>query len=451
MNQTLGVDEKIVVHPAACTLALALHLQSRCKQSQSGGQKQGLKGRTFDLKWAFKQLGVADEDLAFSKVVVWCPAERRPVVVSLKALPFGATGSVHGFCRCSLALWHIATSFLLLPLTVFFDDFTSVCLAEDTVSVEASMLLLFKLMGWQAALTGSKASGFAECFVSLGIAYLLPKQPGLPVSLQNTEARRKEVATTCLRALHTDTFSPAESLAFAGRLRWLDAQTFGRVGRIAFRTILQHGMKPGRRAQTQLTTQLRDALTWVLENVPNAQPRAFYKQQSVNVFTDGSFEQGVGQMGGVLCDSTGWPKEWFQASVPPDVLRSWGSDGTVHPILQCELLAVSIAAMVWGPQLSRQNVTWWIDNDAARHCLISAKGYPESNRLLVQAVLVVEYSHEIHSWFARVPSISNPADAPSRGEQASFLSGAKEEEIKVGWLRCLARGAVPRAFLQPTP
>ncbi|CAE7038805.1 PPT1, partial [Symbiodinium sp. KB8] len=216
------------------------------------------------------------------------------------------------------------------------------------------------------------------------------------------------------------------------RLRWLDAQTFGRVGRIAFRTILQHGMKPGRRAQTQLTTQLRDALTWVLENVPNAQPRAFHapKQQSVNVFTDGSFEQGVGQMGGVLCDSTGWPKEWFQASVPPDVLRSWGSDGTVHPILQCELLAVSIAAMVWGPQLSRQNVTWWIDNDAARHCLISAKGYPESNRLLVQAVLVVEYSHEIHSWFARVPSISNPADAPSRGEQASFLSGAKEEEIK---------------------
>ena len=453
VNQTLGVDEKIVVHPAACTLALALHLQSRCKQSQSGGQKQGLKGRTFDLKWAFKQLGVADEDLAFSKVVVWCPAERRPVVVSLKALPFGATGSVHGFCRCSLALWHIATSFLLLPLTVFFDDFTSVCLAEDTVSAEASMLLLFKLMGWQAALTGSKASGFAECFVSLGIAYLLPKQPGLPVSLQNTEARRKEVATTCLRALHTDTFSPAESLAFAGRLRWLDAQTFGRVGRIAFRTILQHGMKPGRRAQTQLTTQLRDALTWVLENVPNAQPRAFHapKQQSVNVFTDGSFEQGVGQMGGVLCDSTGWPKEWFQASVPPDVLRSWGSDGTVHPILQCELLAVSIAAMVWGPQLSRQNVTWWIDNDAARHCLISAKGYPESNRLLVQAVLVVEYSHEIHSWFARVPSISNPADAPSRGEQASFLSGAKEEEIKVGWLRCLARGAVPRAFLQPTP
>ena len=61
-----------------------------------------------------------------------------------------------------------------------------------------------------------------------------------------------------------------------------------------------------------------------------------------------------------------------------------------------------------------------------------------------------EQHFRIQSWFARVPSISNPADAPSRGENASFLAHAAEAEIKVGWLRCLARGAVPQVFLQST-
>ena len=40
----------------------------------------------------------------------------------------------------------------------------------------------------------------------------------------------------------------------------------------------------------------------------------------------------------------------------------------------------------------------------------------------------------IQSWTEdEVPSISNPADAPSRGESAQFLAQATENEVKVGW------------------
>ena len=113
-------------------------------------------------------------------------------------------------------------------------------------------------------------------------------------------------------------------------------------------------------------------------------------------------------------------------------------------------MAVSLAAAVWGAQLTDWPTIWWIDNDAARHCLISAKGYPDSNARLVQTVLDCEEAFRIQSWYARVPSISNPADAPSRGEEADFLRQATEVSIKVGWLRCLARGAVPSIFLQST-
>ena len=453
INSTLGTDEKIVVQPAASTISLAQHLQSRClSASRKASQSCALKGRTFDLKTAFKQLGIEPSDLPFAKVLVWDPVSCRPVVLALKALPFGATGSVHGFSRCSLALWQLAASLLILPLTVFFDDFTSVTLAEDCQSVETSFLLLLKLLGWKAALTGSKATSFAEAFTSLGIGYILPRTPGGFVRVQNTSARKLEVASTCVRALQTGVLSPAECVAFAGRLRWLDSQIFGRQGRWAFRVILEHGTRPGRNRRLQLTPPLRDALSWVLDNVLKAEPRAFRTPaaSSYQVFTDGSFEQGTGRLGGVLRSPAGQITDWFQATVPPDVVQSWLQSDTLHPILQCELLAVSVAAALWGSLLTDWPVIWWIDNDAARHCLISARGYPDSNFRLVQTVLVCEQHFRIQSWFARVPSISNPADAPSRGENASFLAHAAEAEIKVGWLRCLARGAVPKVFLQST-
>ena len=190
----------------------------------------------------------------------------------------------------------------------------------------------------------------------------------------------------------------------------------------------------------------------MLDNVPKAEPRAFRTPaaSSYQVFTDGSFEQGAGRLGGVLRSPTGQITDWFQATVPSDIVQSWLQSDTLHPILQCELLAVSVAAALWGSLLKDWPVIWWIDNDAARHCLISARGYPDSNFRLVQTVLVCEQHFRIQSWFARVPSISNPADAPSRGENASLLAHAAEAEIKVGWLRCLARGAVPQVFLQST-
>ena len=88
INSTLGTDEKIVVQPAASTISLAQHLQSRCLSAErNNSQSCALKGRTFDLKAAFKQLGIEPSDLPFAKVLVWDPVSCKPVVLALKALP----------------------------------------------------------------------------------------------------------------------------------------------------------------------------------------------------------------------------------------------------------------------------------------------------------------------------------------------------------------------------
>ena len=60
INNTLGTDEKIVVQPAASTISLAQHIQTRCLSAKRRASQPGaLKGRTFDLKSALSSLALS--------------------------------------------------------------------------------------------------------------------------------------------------------------------------------------------------------------------------------------------------------------------------------------------------------------------------------------------------------------------------------------------------------
>ena len=445
VNNTLGSVEKIVVMPSSSTVSLSLALQRGLHAKSPGTQSTSqveLAGKTFDLQSAYKQLPIHKEDLRFAQATVWNPDTQRPSVLSLKALPFGATGSVQGFCRCSLALWCLVLHFVIVivPSTVFFDDYTSIVSQQDTASAEAAFVLLMRVLGWKISV--DKGKPFCSLFHSLGVAFLLPRSPTDPAQVTNTEQRRKEVAATCLEFLRTGCVSPHQCSVFAGRLRWLEGQTFGRLGRRFFRVLLQAGEPPSDFRKRRMTAQVRQAIEWVLHNVPKAPPKCFHQPsgRSFQLFTDGSFEGGRGCMGGVLCRADGSPWQWWSLQVPSGIVEHWARDGVEHPIMQCELLAAAVSLTVWGPTLASSFLTLWIDNDAARHALIAAHAFPDSNRLIVGSCLRCETDHSLRLWIARVPSISNPADAPSRGEVPKFLQGASEVQVDVGIVWRLSAG-----------
>ena len=299
------------------------------------------------------------------------------------------------------------------PSTVFFDDYTALVSSLDTSSAEAAFVLLMRILGWKVAVDKDKP--FSCLFHSLGIALLLPRSPTDPVQITNTEERKRDLAATCLRLLRNGRVSPHECSVFAGRLRWLEGQTFGRLGRKFFRTVLSAGEPPSDFRRTKLSQALQEAFEWILNNVPKAPPKCFWQPcgKTFQLFTDGSFENGRGCMAGVLCRGSGHPWQYWRAEVPQGLVCRWRQDGVEHPIMQCELLAAAISLSLWGPVISSSFVTLWIDNDAARHSIIAANSYPESNRLIVQACLRAETDFSLRMWVARVPSISNPADAPS--------------------------------------
>ena len=104
-----------------------------------------LRGRTYDLKSAYKQLAVAQCSLDFAYVVVFNPHSRQPEVFQLLAAPFGATRSVHSFLRIIHSVWYIGVAALKLVWSHFFDDFVVFCQAghEGNTGNTVEMLLSF--------------------------------------------------------------------------------------------------------------------------------------------------------------------------------------------------------------------------------------------------------------------------------------------------------------------
>eukprot|EP00971_Amphidinium_carterae_P205418 4076693-Amphidinium_carterae.1 len=70
-------------------------------------------------------------------------------------------------------------------------------------------------------------------------------------------------------------------------------------------------------------------------------------------------------------------------------------------------------APVWMKRVGRR-VDCFIDNEAVRIWMIKACASTVNCARLLSSYIIDEVMHPSLTWYARVPSYSNPADAPSR-------------------------------------
>ena len=80
-------------------------------------------------------------------------------------------------------------------------------------------------------------------------------------------------------------------------------------------------------------------------------------------------------------------------------------------------------------------VLCWIDNDAARDSLIRGFSPSLASFLIVSQFFAEELKAPNYLWFARVPSHSNIADAPSRGKVAEVVKKFKAMKVSVNFTR----------------
>ena len=132
-------------------------------------------------------------------------------------------------------------------------------------------------------------------------------------------------------------------------------------------------------------------------------------------------------------------KFWFRNFCSPPYsiefelnnLKYLNPSGKKTAIFQCEFFAVLVAFKAWGEQLSSRQVVFYVDNEGVRDVLISCNTADPVGSVLLTNVLELEGALAISSWFTRVPSKSNIADNPSRGEINHLLAvKTKHEQVE---------------------
>ena len=429
VNSCVQVTEAPNPHTADVLASLLMQAMTACPNAE------GWCVRTLDLKDAYRQCAIATSSFAFSHIVVREPSTGLPKVFKMLALPFGSIKSVHAFLRIAHSLWYLAACALDVMWTNYFDDYVCCCPKGEANHLSMTVHAFFHLLGWSFAKTGSKAVDFDAMCKALGVTIDVSLMHQGRVLIDNTEARKKELGEFIEKIVTTRKLSSVDALKLRGRMQFTAGQLFGRVAKTCLARVTNHSYRSNSSDVSEpLVSSLVLFKRFLLAQKPRVVTAAML--QTWVVFTDASFEHDSEEIdkagfGGVLVSPQGKPVNFFSFELEGDDLGHLNPAGKKTAIFQCEFFAVLVALKLWGELLSSRQVVFYVDNDGVRDVLISCNTSDPVGSVLLTSVLEREGAFAISSWFTRVPSKSNIADDPSRGDVHELVAlEAKHEQVE---------------------
>ena len=340
-NSTCGSNEKLKIHAID---EMAAYI-AWCLTNLWDESMESVLGKTYDLKNAYKQYGIAPQDRSLLRIAVWDPDSSKVRFLGLNALPFGAVGSVGSFLRIAMAVWYIGVCGLRLCWTSFFDDFTLLskpCANSASIAAKG----LFSMLGIDFARDGKKSVPWSTKVKALGVVIdLAPDdasfdEAGRFVTIGHTPSRVDELQETLSGILQLGVMSGKEAERLRGRLQWFESFAGGRVAQQALMTISKMAAT-GRKSEKLSDSELR-AVQFLRDRVICAPPTNIRTAslETWFVFSDGACEgetSKLGSVGAVLISPCGVACEFFAEVVP----KSWMDnflEVSRHPIFELELL-----------------------------------------------------------------------------------------------------------------
>ena len=167
-----------------------------------------------------------------------------------------------------------------------------------------------------------------------------------------------------------------------------------------------------------MSAEINKVLLWICDHIASAGPKVIRARTPsvppVLVFSDGACEVECTSIGAVLIDPLGIC-ECFGAVMNEATIASWRSSEAQSQVIgQAELFPLLVARLTWQQHLEGRRVIFFIDNESARLALVKAYSPVLASLNIVLQCASFDAKHEISSWYARVPTLSNIADAPSR-------------------------------------
>ena len=198
-----------------------------------------------------------------------------------------------------------------------------------------------------------------------------------------------------------------------GSLNFAKAQCFGRCGAAS----LCYMSEAVRCGPVHLDAAAIEHLRFWPRYFANAKPRTVRyvdDRPPALIFTDGAEESVIG-VGGLLLDAAAAGSEHFGGIVDDRIVKSWLEEGNKQrAIHQAEVYPALIALGLWAERLRGRRIILFVDNDAAKECLIKGTTRSKASAKLVTDFWTKAAECELYIWVERVASAANPADAPSR-------------------------------------
>jgi len=384
----------------------------------TGGSWRPLHGRALDLKAAYKQLARHPADSWASVLAVWCPEKGDVEFYDSVALPFGSVSAVMSFNRMARALRIIMAQLFLLVNTIFFDDFCQLETLPLCQNAWETAEMVMKLLGWKISTSEEKRLPFAACFQMLGAVVDLSEMPQGKIMVRNKPARLSDIAQL-VNAIPDKQKVPQSLIeTLRGRLLYAAGHTFGKCTQLAVQLIAK-ATRSG--PLVLLDERTKQVIRSALEMLQRSGPRVvagWSGTKPILIFTDGACEQEGLKVthGAVLADFFEGRFLYFGDDIPRCWTSKWRASGKTQLIGQAEIFPVLVSKLTWIKEISGRAVLWFVDNSSAQSALIRSFSPVFDNYELLVINAELDVLTQSLNWYARVPSPSNPGDAPSRLE-----------------------------------
>ena len=206
-----------------------------------------------------------------------------------------------------------------------------------------------------------------------------------------------------------------ETLRLRGRLQFACGQIFGRVAKTALGVVTNHAYGGN---SSRLNKAIL-ALTLHRHLLSFGRPREMRVScdDSWHIQTDACYEPCEGGIfsgiGAVLFNPAGQKVSFFSQRLEDEMLERLNPTGKKTAIYESEFFALFCAFLIWLPRLPN-SVVIYTDSNRVRDTLISCCASGGASKQILVATLALECEGQLTPWYARVPTDSNCADAPSR-------------------------------------
>ena len=373
ISDAISILNKITVDGVDTITAMCCEAM---KQLKNAGQPTCLRGRSFDLKSAYRQLPVSRESLKWARVCVYNPESRQAECFQQYTLPFGARASVVAFIRAARALQWLAHH-LNIIVSCYYDDFVNVSGKDTSANSESTFGLLLDLLGWEYDQERSKADRMSSNVAALAVVFdLVSSSSGV------VRVRRSEIVKSLDAILESGTLSKTDTAKLKGRLTFAQGQLFGRSCRSFFNSVSKHLYDHP--LNGTLPEDCRADLSSCIHAFKSQKPRTadVSSFDSFLLFTDAAYEKREGGLGGVLLDSPGSVLSWFSRKLSKEECALVNTDDHEQVITELEALAVFVSLRLWEHQLRFKHVVCFLDNGGARGAILKARS---SNKFLHEA------------------------------------------------------------------